>query len=36
MWIDYITNYLMIMEDIPQPLPEEEEEAEEEFNWDDY
>jgi mono/diheme cytochrome c family protein len=33
MWIDYITNYLMVMEDIPQPLPEEEEETEEEVDW---
>jgi mono/diheme cytochrome c family protein len=31
MWIDYITNYMMVMEEIPQALPEEEEE--EEIDW---
>jgi len=36
MWINYITNYLMIMEDIPQPLPEEEKKAEEEVDWTDF
>ncbi len=36
MWISYITNYLMIMEDIPQPLPEEEEKAEEKVDWTDF
>ncbi|UCD58666.1 MAG: c-type cytochrome [Candidatus Hydrogenedentota bacterium] len=32
MWIDYVTNYIMIMEEVPQPLPEEEE-PEEEIDW---
>lgn len=36
MWINYITNYLMIMEDIPEPLPEEEQQAEEEVDWTDF
>ncbi|NQU08269.1 MAG: c-type cytochrome [Candidatus Abyssubacteria bacterium] len=36
MWIDYITKYLMVMEEIPQPKPEEKEEPEEEFDWSDY
>jgi mono/diheme cytochrome c family protein len=33
MWIDYVTNYMMIMEEIPQPPPEEEEKPEEEIDW---
>jgi cytochrome c2 len=37
MWIDYITNYLMVMEGVPQAPAEEEPEAEEEdFSWDAY
>jgi hypothetical protein len=35
MWIEYVTNYLMLMEEIPQAPPEEEE-PEEEFDWSDY
>lgn len=33
MWIEYITNYLMVMEEVPQPLPEEEKAEEEEVDW---
>jgi len=37
MWIDYITNYLMVMEDVPEASAEEAAEAEEEeFDWDSY
>lgn len=37
MWIDYITNYLMVMEDVPKAPAEEAVEAEEEeFDWDSY
>ncbi len=30
MWIDYVTKYLMIMEEVPVPEEEEEEEG---FDW---
>ena len=33
MWIDYVTNYMMIMEDVPQPLPVEEKAPEDEIDW---
>jgi mono/diheme cytochrome c family protein len=37
MWIDYITNYLMVMEEVPQAPAEEAEAAEEEeFDWSSY
>lgn len=37
MWIDYVTNYLMVMEDIPQaPVEEKPEEEEEGLDWDSY
>ena len=35
MWIAYVTNYLMIMEKIPEPLPEEEK-PEEEIDWTEW
>jgi mono/diheme cytochrome c family protein len=35
MWIDYIAQYLMVMEKVPEPL-EEEEPEEEEFDWGNY
>jgi mono/diheme cytochrome c family protein len=37
MWIDYVTNYLMVMEGVPQaPAEEEEATEEEEFDWSSY
>ena len=35
MWIDYITNYMMVMEEAPQALPEEEKKPEDEIDWTD-
>ncbi len=33
MWITYITNYMMVMEEVPQPIPVEEKGPEEEIDW---